>query len=57
MVIIMSNQKEFREVMKLVFSGVLRPVIDKKFQLEDIIDAENYLNESKQFGKVIVEIS
>ena len=53
----MSNQKEFREVMKLVFSGVLRPVIDKKFQLEDIIDAENYLNESKQFGKVIVEIS
>ncbi|NHJ20519.1 MAG: alcohol dehydrogenase [Candidatus Lokiarchaeota archaeon] len=53
----MSNQKEFREVMNLVFNGVLRPVIDKKFQLEEIIDAENYLNESKQFGKVIVEIS
>jgi NADPH:quinone reductase-like Zn-dependent oxidoreductase len=53
----MSNQKEFREVMKLVFSGVLKPVIDKKFKLEEIVDAEKYLNEGKQFGKVIVEIS
>lgn len=53
----MSNQNEFREVMKLVFEGKLKPSIDRKFKLEEIVKAENYLNEGKQFGKVILEIS
>jgi len=52
----MSNQREFREVMKLVFARKLNPVVDKKFQLEKIIEAEIYLNEGKQFGKVLLEI-
>jgi len=53
----MSNQGEFREGMKLVFEKKLKPIIDKKFQLEKAVDAENYLNEGKQFGKVLLEIS
>ncbi len=53
----MSNQREFREVMKLVFEEKLKPTIDKIFQLEEIIEAESYLNKGKQFGKVLVEIS
>ncbi len=53
----MSNQGEFREVMKLVFEEKLKPIVDRKFQLEEIIEAENYLNEGKQFGKVLIEIS
>lgn len=53
----MSNQREFREVMKLVFEGKLKPTVDKKFQLEEIFEAETYLKEGKQFGKVLVEIS
>lgn len=53
----MSNQKEFREVMKLVFKKKLNPVVDKKFQLEEIVKAEKYLNEAKQFGKILLEIS
>ena len=53
----MSNQKEFREVMKLVFEEKLKPTVDKIFQLEEIIEAESYLNKGEQFGKVLVEIS
>jgi len=53
----MSNQREFREVMKLVFEEKLKPTIDKIFQLEEIIEAESYLNKGRQFGKVLVEIS
>ena len=53
----MSNQGEFREVMKLVFEQKLKPVVDRIFQLEEIVEAENYLNEGKQFGKVLLEIS
>lgn len=53
----MSNQGEFREVMNLVFEKKLKPIVDKKFQLEKAVDAENYLNMGKQFGKVLLEIS
>jgi NADPH:quinone reductase-like Zn-dependent oxidoreductase len=52
----MSNQKEFRDVMKLVFEGKINPVIDKTFVLEDIREAEKYLDKGKQFGKILIEI-
>jgi len=53
----MSNQREFREVMKLIFENKLKPVVDKIFPLEQVVEAENYLNEGKQFGKVLLKIS
>ncbi len=49
----MGNQNEFREVMDLIFKGHLDPIIDKIFDFDDIVKAENYLNEGKQFGKVL----
>jgi len=52
----MSNQKEFREVMELIFNGKLKPIIDKVFPLEKVVEAEQYLNAHKQFGKVLLEI-
>lgn len=39
----------------LIFKGYLDPVIDKTFDFDDIVKAENYLNEGKQFGKVLVK--
>ena len=51
----MGNQSEFREVMDLIFKGYLDPIIDKTFDFDDIVKAENYLNEGKQFGKVLVK--
>ena len=53
----MSNQKEFRDVMKLVFEGKLTPIIDKIFSLEQAKEAETYLNKGTQFGKVLLKIS
>lgn len=52
----MSNQKEFQEVMNLIFLGKLKPIIDRIFPLENIIEAEQYLSEHEQFGKVILKI-
>jgi NADPH:quinone reductase-like Zn-dependent oxidoreductase len=52
----MSNQKEFREVMNLIFQNKLHPVIDKIFPLTEVKEAEDYLGEGKQFGKVLLEI-
>ena len=39
----MSNQKEFHEVMRLIFEGKLDPIIDKIYPLDKAKDAENYL--------------
>jgi NADPH:quinone reductase-like Zn-dependent oxidoreductase len=52
----MSNQKEFRDIMKLVFERKITPVIDRIFPLDEIRKAEVYLDEGKQFGKVLIEI-
>jgi NADPH:quinone reductase-like Zn-dependent oxidoreductase len=53
----MANQGEFREVMKLIFEGKLHPIIDRVFSLEKIKDAERYLSDGNQFGKVLLKIS
>jgi len=52
----MSNQKEFREVMNLIFLGKLKPVIDKIYPLEKIREAEQRLSEHNQFGKILLKI-
>ncbi len=53
----MSNQREFREVMRLVFEDKLTPVVDKVFSLEEAKEAESYLNRASQFGKVLIKVS
>jgi NADPH:quinone reductase-like Zn-dependent oxidoreductase len=50
----MGTMGEFHEVMKLVFSGKLKPVVDKTFALQDIRAAHEYLEQSKMFGKVVL---
>ncbi|MFX1388908.1 MAG: zinc-binding dehydrogenase [Promethearchaeota archaeon] len=53
----MSNQLEFRTVMQLIFEGKLKPIIDKVFPFEKVMEAERYLSEAKQFGKVLLQIN
>lgn len=52
----MANQSEFREVLNLIFEGKMSPVIDKEFSLDHVKEAMTYLNEGKQFGKIVVKI-
>ena len=50
----MSNRREFAAVMKLVFSGVLHPVIDVVWPLERIRDAHERLEAGAHFGKIVL---
>jgi NADPH:quinone reductase-like Zn-dependent oxidoreductase len=52
----MSNQKEFRDVMKLVFRREFKPVIDRVYPLERAREAHERLAAGEQFGKVVVTI-
>lgn len=50
----MGNMGEFHEVMKHVFAGRLKPVVDKSFPLREATAAHEYLANSNMFGKVIL---
>jgi NADPH:quinone reductase-like Zn-dependent oxidoreductase len=53
----MANQREFEEVMKLLFMGRLKPVVDRVFPLEKAGEAHEYLGRGEQFGKVVLSIA
>jgi NADPH:quinone reductase-like Zn-dependent oxidoreductase len=53
----MASRREFEEVMKLVFMGRLKPVVDRVFPLEQARMAHEYLDRGEQFGKVVLAIS
>jgi NADPH:quinone reductase-like Zn-dependent oxidoreductase len=50
----MSNRREFREVMQLVFSGAVAPVIDQVMPLEAARAAHERLEAGRQFGKIVL---
>ncbi|MCJ7716108.1 MAG: zinc-binding dehydrogenase [Anaerolineales bacterium] len=52
----MANRKEFTEVMKLIFQGKLSPVIDTVFPLEEAQLAYQRLQDSEQFGQIVIKI-
>ena len=53
----MGTKQEFEAVLKLFDQSQLKPIIAKVFPLKDFQKAEKYLEDSKQFGKVIIEIA
>jgi NADPH:quinone reductase-like Zn-dependent oxidoreductase len=52
----MSTRGEFAQVMDLVVSGALAPVIDSTFRLEEAAAAQEHLWQGKSFGKITLEI-
>ncbi len=53
----MGTKEEFEQVLKLVESGKLKPIIDKIFPLSQAAKALKRLEESKHIGKIVLEIS
>ncbi len=52
----MANMAEFKEAMELIFTGKLKPHIDKVFPLEQLADAQRYLEAGDHVGKILIEI-
>lgn len=50
----MGNMGELHEVLKHVFSGKLKPVVDKTFPLREARAAHERLEKREQFGKVVL---
>jgi len=50
----MGTMGELHEVMKHVFSGKLKPVVDRVFPLAEAGAAHEYLQNSQMFGKVVL---
>jgi NADPH:quinone reductase-like Zn-dependent oxidoreductase len=51
----MSTQVEFRDVMELVFTGKLNPIVDQVLPLTSAREAHERLEAGKQFGKIVLE--
>jgi len=52
----MGTPEEFEQILKLVGEGKLKPIIDKIFPLRNLNEAIKRLEESKQIGKVVIEV-
>lgn len=52
----MSTLDDFREVMDLIVSGKLKPVMDMTFPLKDAAAAQTRLEKNENFGKITLDI-
>jgi len=52
----MASYTEFAQVMDLVFSGRLQPVVDRVLPLNDGREAQRILEEGEQFGKIVLAV-
>jgi NADPH:quinone reductase-like Zn-dependent oxidoreductase len=50
----MGTHADFRQVMGLVFDGLLHPVIDRSYPLSEAAEAERRLEAGEQLGKVLL---
>src|SRR5271157_1046174 len=50
----MGTMAELHEVLRHVFSGRLKPVVDRVFPLSELRAAHEYLEKSQMFGKVVI---
>ncbi len=52
----MGTSREFQDLSKAVFSGKIKPIIDKTFPLDQAGDAHRRMEEKKQTGKIILTV-
>lgn len=53
----MGSREELRDMLAHVEHYKMHPVIDKVFELDEALDAFEYIQDSKQFGKVALRMS
>jgi len=52
----MGTKDELLRVARFLFTGQLKPVIDRTYPLADAAEAQRRLEESNQFGKIVLEV-
>ena len=52
----MGTMGELHQVLKFVFRGQIKPIVDRTFPLEQIADAHRHLENKEQFGKVVLTL-
>ncbi len=50
----MGTMGELNEVLKHVFNGKLKPVVDRTFPLSEVRAAHEYMEKSEMFGKIVL---
>jgi NADPH2:quinone reductase len=50
----MGTPAEYRQVMRLVFEGTLRPVIHEVIPLDELRRAHELLEQGQVFGKLVI---
>jgi NADPH:quinone reductase-like Zn-dependent oxidoreductase len=53
----LGSRDEFRQLISFMNASKIKPIIDSVFPLKDTAAAQRYVEEAKQFGKVILKIS
>ncbi len=51
------TQQFIAEVLPLVATGVLRPVIDSRYSLDDIAEAHRAMGDNRNSGKILIDIA
>ena len=54
--LIVGNRTQQQEMVKAIDANGMRPIIDKVFPLENIVDAFRYQETNKHFGKICLEM-
>jgi NADPH:quinone reductase-like Zn-dependent oxidoreductase len=52
----MGTMGELHEVLKHVFSGKLKPVVDRTFPMSEVRAAHEYMESGQMFGKVVLTL-
>lgn len=50
------SSENLNQIAELMADGKIKPVIDRKFRLEEIIEAHRYVEEGKKQGNLLIEI-
>jgi NADPH:quinone reductase-like Zn-dependent oxidoreductase len=53
----LGSREEFRQLLSFIESAKIKPIIDRVFPLKEAAAAQRYLEEGRQFGKVVLKIS
>jgi len=53
----LGSREDFRQLLNFLEVSKIRPIIDRKFPLREAAAAQQRMEEGRQFGKILLQIS